>query len=152
MVTETQQTSRWERALVRAQANGVKVRLVGRTRDGYAETLRYEATSTSRPGTLHRVAIHTSAAGVEVVCGCEAGQRGQVCQHAAGALKHAGLFVGSEPATVPTVDSLTLLGAQADTRPVEEPAAAPAPRALHANGRSPLAVLTDDDDPFVAAD
>ena len=136
MVTETQQASKWERALVRAQANGVQVRFVGLTRDGYDVTARYEATSTSRPGTIHRVATHCTIEGVQVVCGCEAGQRGQVCQHAAGVLKAAGLFVGTEPATIPQ----------------PEPVAA-APQPIRSNGAAALARLqaASEDDPYGTA-
>lgn len=139
-----EQASKWERALIRAQANGVKVRRVCESRHNFDSTIRYEATSTSRPGTMHRVAIHCTATGVEVVCSCEAGQRGHVCQHAAGALKHAGLFSSSEPATVQAPETTNLLGAQANTAPVEEPA--PAPRRMEP--KAALAFLRGEDDDF----
>lgn len=82
----------WQRALVRAQARGLRLRRLERSQVGYDVVERFAVTSASRPGLLHTVALRGTAAGLEVLCSCEGGQRGQACQHAAAVLRYRDLL------------------------------------------------------------
>lgn len=92
MVVTAPAPSVWERALRRAIARGVRVKRVEVRDFGHAEVQRWLATSASRPGLHHRVTLHDGPEGVSVVCECEGGEYGRVCQHAAAVLRAAGLL------------------------------------------------------------
>ena len=102
MLTTTQTATKWARALHRASAANVLIMQTERIVEGYDERLYFIARSVSRPDAItHRIRVHATAEGVDVICTCEGGQKQLACQHAAQALRYAGLLPDMELVELP---------------------------------------------------
>src|SRR5687767_10214233 len=97
MLTTNQTATKWARALHRATAANVLIMQTERITEGYDERLYFTARSVSRPDSItHRIRVHATAEGVDVLCTCEGGQQHLACMHAAQALRYAGLLPDME--------------------------------------------------------
>jgi len=93
--------------LHRASAANVLIVQTDAITEGFDERLYFTARSVSRPDSLaHRIRIHATAEGVDVICTCEGGQKRLSCQHAAQALRYAGLLPDME--LIETTDTMPI--------------------------------------------
>jgi len=75
------------RAKLRAEARRIVATETEATADGPNETKWYRVNSFTSPGVVHGVRLTFSAAGIDFLCSCPAGERGTICQHTAAALE-----------------------------------------------------------------
>lgn len=96
-------------ALERAHTEHITATQYHATHDARYDRTWFAVTSGTRQNVTYDVTVTCNAGGVFSECSCPAGMHERMCKHQAAAL-----------------EAMNLLGAQADTRPVEEPVA-PAP-------------------------
>jgi len=102
MLTTSQTPTKWARALHRASAANVLIVQTDAITEGFDERLYFTARSVSRSDSLaHRIRVHATAEGVDVICTCEGGQKRLACQHAAQALRFSGLLPDMELVELP---------------------------------------------------
>jgi hypothetical protein len=89
----------WRRAIIRGRARGLEVEPHGTRICRGAPVHFFRVSSHSNPGSFYSVMLAETGNGRFIVCDCEAGQHGKVCQHAALALVEAGIL--DEPALIP---------------------------------------------------
>jgi len=87
MVLSHEHDAAMARAKRRAEARRIVATETEATADGPNETKWYRVNSFTNPGVVHGVRLTFSAAGIDFLCSCPAGERGTICQHTAAALE-----------------------------------------------------------------
>lgn len=91
-------TERWQRALARAEAHGIRVGRREEVRDSDNRdnvTRWYEASSYSEPGTTYMAWVRYTGQGITFGCQCPAGSHEATCQHIAAIAHREGIISGT---------------------------------------------------------